>query len=249
ALGRADALHPDCYRDLRLAQELGFGSAKPALVVPGNGGVHTDIFHPGLRNKEFCTQWSIPEDAPVVINPRGVKPYIRTDIFFQAIPLVLSKKPQTIFLGAMMQGNAFAENWMARLGIGSATRLLPYVPHQEMAAFFHTADVTISPSDHDGTPNTLLESMACQSFPVAGNIESVREWIDDGVNGLLCDQSRPESVASAILHALDDTALRHSAGKRNWQLINDRAEYQKVMKRVEHFYDEAISQAQNRKIH
>ena len=33
-----DALHTDCYRDQPLAQEWGFDSAKPAVVLPGGGG-------------------------------------------------------------------------------------------------------------------------------------------------------------------------------------------------------------------
>src|SRR5574339_252086 len=38
----ADALHADCQRDVRLAKQWGFGSERPNLVAPGNGGIRTD---------------------------------------------------------------------------------------------------------------------------------------------------------------------------------------------------------------
>ena len=242
AMARADALHPDCERDLHLAREYGLDPAKPFAVLPGNGGVRTDVFCPGPTDPEFLARFAIPPDAPVVINPRGVKPYVRTDTFFQAMPQVLAKKPDVVFVGAMMEGNAVAEDWIQTLGVGDSVRRLPFVTHDEMAQLFRRAAVTVSPADHDGTPNTLLEAMSCGAFPIAGNIESVREWITDGVNGLLFDQKDPAALAAALLHALDDDALRRAAGERNQRLVHERAAYDAVMPQAEAFY-QSVAQA------
>src|SRR5262249_52969281 len=102
------------------------------------------------------------------------------------------------------------------------------------------AQVTVSPSLHDGTPNTLLEAMACGCLPVAGDIESVREWIDDGANGLLCDATDVESLATAMIRALDDEELRQAARRHNAQLIAERVEYDQVMQQAEAFYHQVI---------
>jgi len=117
---------------------------------------------------------------------------------------------------------------------------LPQVVRDEMAELFRLAQVAVSPSLHDGTPNTLLEAMACGCLPVAGRIESVGEWIDDGVNGLLCDTTNVESLAGAMIRALDDERLRQAARTHNVRLITERAEYNSVMQRVEAFYKEII---------
>src|SRR3972149_3152672 len=98
----ADALHADCRRDIRLARAWGFDPQKPALVTPGNGGVRTDIFYSPEK----------PVEAPVVINPRGFRSYVRNDTFFKAIPLILAKKPGTRFLCAWMAGEAQALKWI-----------------------------------------------------------------------------------------------------------------------------------------
>ena len=236
AMHRADALHPDCYRDLRLAKEQGFADAKPAVVLPSNGGIRSDLFYVGPSDVRLASDWNIPEKAPIVLNPRGFRGYIRNDTFFRAIPIVLGKKPQTVFLGVALRDNAIAERWVQQLQIQQAVRLLPSATQSEMANLFRLADVTVSPSEHDGTPNTLLEAMACGTFPVAGRIESVCEWIQDGENGLLCDPTDPESLAQAILSALESEELRQQAAVRNQALISERAEHQKVMSQVEQFY-------------
>ncbi|HUG33981.1 MAG TPA: glycosyltransferase, partial [Anaerolineales bacterium] len=71
----AHAIHADCHRDIRLAKEWGFDTSKPTLVAPGNGGIRTDIFYPP----------PIPVEEPVILNPRGFRPYVRNDTFFKAI--------------------------------------------------------------------------------------------------------------------------------------------------------------------
>jgi len=239
-LHRADALHTDCQRDVRLARAYGFPAARPAIVLPGAGGVQTDLFHPGPASHEWRDRYAIPPEVPVVFNGRGFGAYVRNDTFFKAIPLVLNQVPDVVFLSVRMANNPVAKQWVQELGIEQAVRLLPDVTRADMAELFRLADVAVSPTEHDGTPNTLLEAMASGSFPIAGDIESIREWIADGVNGLLCDPANPESLAQAVLRAIKDVQLRERAARENQRLIAEKAEYNMVMQRAETFYREVI---------
>jgi glycosyltransferase involved in cell wall biosynthesis len=101
----------------------------------------------------------------------------------------------------------------------------------------------VSPSTHDGTPNTLLEALASGCFPVAGDIESVREWINDGANGLLCDPASPQSTAQALLRALHDPELRQRAALYNVKLAAERSEYCQVMAKAEAFYGDIVERS------
>jgi len=237
------ALHCDCERDLRLAKVWGFDKRKPAVVLPSAGGIQTNVFNPQATTQELRASLRIPIDAPVLINPRGFRGYVRNDVFFQAIPLVLQKRPDAIFIGLAMKGNSIAENWVEKYGVANNVRLLPHASRAEMAALFRLAMITVSPSLHDGTPNTLLEAMACGCLPVAGDIESVREWITDGVNGLLCDPTDPAALAQAMLKGLNDSELRARATPYNLELIAQRADYEKVMSQSEKFYQQVIGRA------
>lgn len=222
----ADALHADCQRDVRLAREWGFEQGKPALVAPGNGGIRTDIFYPP----------ETPVEEPVIINPRGFRPYVRNDVYFRAIPLVLAKKPEARFIFNLMAREPQALQWIQELNIRDAVELLPSQSHAQMAVSFRRAQIVASPSIHDGTPNTLLEGIACGCFPVAGDLESIREWITPDKNGLLFDSSDPQSIAGAILTALENENLRRNAAGLNQKIISERAEYRHNMERVKEFY-------------
>ncbi len=229
----ADALHADCHRDVRMANEWGFGQRKPALVAPGNGGIRSDVFYP----PEF------PVEEPVIINPRGFRPYVRNDVFFKAIPLVLAKQPRAKFVFALMAGERQAEQWSRELGIADSVELLPPMPHVKMAETFRRAQIVASPSIHDGTPNSLLEGIACGCFPVAGDLESIREWIRPQENGLLFDSTNPQSVADSILTAIKNKNLRDKAAGLNRNIIADRAEYKHNMQRAGEFYERLLAQS------
>ena len=227
----ADALHADCQRDARLAREWGFGKGKPALVAPGNGGVRTDVFYPPAH----------PVNEPVIVNPRGFRPYVRNDVFFQAIPRVLARHPQAQFIFALMEGESWASGWIEELKIGHAVQLLPPLAHSQMAEVFRRAQIVASPSIHDGTPNSLLEGVACGCFPVAGDLESIREWITPEENGLLFDPNSAQSTAQVILAAIENKSLRQTAADLNRKIIAARAEYKSNMERVESFYRKVIA--------
>jgi glycosyltransferase involved in cell wall biosynthesis len=227
----ADALHTDCQRDVRLAREWGFEQQKPTLVAPGNGGVRTNVFYPPMK----------PVEEPTIINPRGFRPYVRNSVFFQSIPLVLEKCPNAKFIFTLMAGEPQASQWIQELHIGHAVELLSLLPHAQMAEVFRRAQIVASPSIHDGTPNSLLEGIACGCFPIAGDLESIREWITPQENGLLFDSNDPHSIANVILTAIENKNLRDKAAGLNKKMIAARAEYESNMARVENFYKEMVT--------
>jgi glycosyltransferase involved in cell wall biosynthesis len=225
-----DALHADCQRDIRLGQKWGLGVKKPTLVTPGNGGIRSDVFYPPAK----------PVEEPVIINPRGFRAYVRNDIFFQAIPLVLKKVPEAKFIFSAMAGLPQAVDWIKQYNISHAVELLPQMPHRDMAEVFRRAQIVVSPSIHDGTPNSLLEGIACGCFPVAGDLESIREWITPEENGLLTDSNNPQRLADSILEAIENKTLRGKAAGLNAEMIRERAEYSRNMERVKTFYESLL---------
>ena len=243
---RTDALHTDNHRDVELAPEWGFASNRPQLVLPTNGGVRRDIFYPGAAGQSEHPALthvleSLAPETPVVVNPRGFRAYVRNDTFFKAIPKVLERKPAAAFLCPNMAGQPSAEEWIDRLQIGDSVHLLPRLTPTDLAVVFRRAQVSVSPSEHDGMPNTLLEAMACGTFPVVGDLQSIREWIEDGKNGTLVDPASADQVAMAIARALEDVEMRERAAAENIRLIEQRADYEQGMRRAHAFYEEVLA--------
>jgi len=250
-LRRADGLIADAARDIRLGREWGFAADRPTLVVPGAGGIRLDEIEAASgrrperspersRRRPVEGSGTLPEelpDVPIVVNPRGQRPgSLRQDVFFQSIPLVLEKFPQALFVCPPLAGDAESEYWVEALGIRSNTKLWPRLERAQMWMLYKRARVFVSPSVHDGTPNSLLEAMACGCFPVVGNIESMQEWVTPGVNGLLVDATSPRALADGIIAALENPALCASAKNKNAHIIAERAAYGRCMAMTEAFY-------------
>jgi glycosyltransferase involved in cell wall biosynthesis len=88
--------------------------------------------------------------------------------------------------------------------------------------------------------------MACGCFPIAGDLDSIREWITPGRNGLLLDATDPSALAEAIVEALENARLRREAAGVNQRLIRERAEYAQCMAQVIEFYGRVLSGAARR---
>jgi glycosyltransferase involved in cell wall biosynthesis len=229
ALRRADALISDTQRDVHLAQNWNFDPAKPTLVVPGNGGLD-------LKELQQITRGITRLDPPQVIDPRGLRSYVRTDTFFKAIPFVLAQQPNVQFVCTSMQGQKEAEDWVEKLGIAQNVKLLPLLSQKDLWLEFARSTLSVSISTHDGTPNTLLEAMALGCLPICGDIESIHEWITPNENGLLVNPADPEGLAAAILRGLVDFQLRETAAQKNLKRIRENASIERTQQKIIEFY-------------
>ena len=136
-----------------------------------------------------------------------------------------------------MAGQRKAEEWIERLQISDSVYLLPTLTPSDLAVVFRRAQVSVSPSEHDGTPNTLLEAMACGAYPVAGDLVSIRAWIEDGKNGTLVDPASADQLAEATAQAVENSELRERAAAENMRLVETRADYEQGMQKAQTFYE------------
>jgi glycosyltransferase involved in cell wall biosynthesis len=246
ALGRAAGLLADTHRDLLLARQGGLKEGVPRDCVPGSGGLDLDAVQ-AARGSELPLPggWLQPGDL-LVINPRGLRPgSLRTDVFFRALPEFLEICPAARVVCPAMQGEPQAENLLAKLEQRSPqaagrVMLLPLLPQEDLWRLMHRAQILVSPSLHDGTPNSLLEGLACGCFPVTGDTESMHEWIDDGINGLLYPAADAAALAKALKRAAGDEALRREAAGVNRDLVRSRASRQAMLPVICSFYDRVL---------
>jgi glycosyltransferase involved in cell wall biosynthesis len=228
----------DTERDIRIAAAWGFSSEKPFLIIPGSGGIQL----PAMIGSKFGN--SFPQELPearIVVNPRGSRPgSLRQDLFLQAIPLVLEKVPSAFFICPSLASDIECRKMVERLGINNKIWLWPRIGQLQLWALYQKSIVYVSPSVHDGTPNSLLEAMSCGCFPVVGNIESMREWITQDINGFLVDANSSQSIANGIIQALESPTLLEGARNKNASIIAERAEYQCCMAKAEAFLEKIL---------
>ncbi|MBI2392725.1 MAG: glycosyltransferase family 4 protein [Deltaproteobacteria bacterium] len=75
-------------------------------------------------------------------------------------------------------------------------------PHDEIPRWLAAADVVVLPSWNEGTPNAVLEALACGRRVVATRVGGVPDVIDDEALGLLVPPRDPAALARAIDRAL-----------------------------------------------
>ena len=112
------------------------------------------------------------------------------------------------------------------LNLGKDIRFLGLVP--EIADLIKEADILVFPfqefaglkgvSDY---PMALLESMACEKCVVATPFGGVPEILEDGINGVICESFRPDSIAKALLRIIDKPKVRCEIGKAARKTILD----------------------------
>lgn len=88
----------------------------------------------------------------------------------------------------------------------------------DISEICNCADLFVFMSHQEGLPVALMEAMACGLPAVCSNIRGNTDLIEDGVTGLLANNT-PEEVAESISEMKSDTALRNRVASAALQKI------------------------------
>ncbi len=97
-------------------------------------------------------------------------------------------------------------------GLGDQIRFLGWVPHGEIDACYHAADLFLFPSLTETQGLVLLEAMARGCAVVAARGPGVRDLVDHGWSGLLADPT-PEALAAAATTVLEAPEFARRLGE------------------------------------
>jgi glycosyltransferase involved in cell wall biosynthesis len=92
--------------------------------------------------------------------------------------------------------------------------VVPHVPPEQLPAYYHSFDLLLMPSLHDGLPNALLEAMACGCAIIGTPVGGMADVICDAENGRLVPPGDANALVLAIGELLDDAELRQRLGQR-----------------------------------
>lgn len=201
-LHRVDALHVDCEKDAGLSRARGFSPRKPISIIPSGGGIDLAVFNVNHGKRAAKQAIGIRSDAPLIINPRGLRDYINNESFLTAITILRERHIGITVMMPSMSHSGRAVSLVRQLGLEDVVHLLPHLSRPELADLMKAADICVSPSTFDGMPNSLLEAMACGTVLVAGDIPSIRELVIPGRNGFLVDPNSADSIAAGVSDGL-----------------------------------------------
>ncbi len=245
-MSRADLFFSDCQRDIELGIEYGFNVSKPHRVFPGTGGIDLTSLKKEETKVSYFENWGIRDDDIVLTSFRGWGRWYLHKPLLRAFCLVQKKVRNTKFILVGPKYGLYYNSLIrmtASLGLNKSVLFIDCVAHSKIPRIVGSSDLIISATSHDGTPNSMLETMAYGAIPVMSDIPSIREWVKDGWNGYLFNPRDPEDIAKVIVRALKNRDSFELMVKRNRSLVSERADYHKNMKLVEEMYRRLVSKA------
>ena len=96
----------------------------------------------------------------------------------------------------------FAKNYVKDNRFDNYVTFLGRVDHEKLSLYYNMADVMVLPSDMEGIPMVILESLSCGTPVVASRVGGIPDIVDHGHNGFLVDDLSPENLTNMILKAL-----------------------------------------------
>jgi glycosyltransferase involved in cell wall biosynthesis len=225
------------------AQTLG---ANPDKLEVARWGIDASVFHQAPSSEALHSNLGL-NPGPVVLSIRAVQPVYRPLDIARAIPRVLQQVPNAQFV---IRTHIFDAGLLARFqalvaqsGFTDSVHYVGDLPDDRaIAKLYQLADVAVSVPSSDGTPQSVLEAMACGVAPVLSDVPSLHEWVQDEREGLYVPVGDIQAISAAIVRLLRDDTLRHDLQVNGLEVIRQRADSRVWMARAEAIYKQLVAQ-------
>jgi glycosyltransferase involved in cell wall biosynthesis len=173
----------------------------------------------------------VDSDAPLVLFASRLEPQKNINTLLQALKIVLSRgDTQALCCGEGSQ-RAQIDEWIEAQAMSDRVRVTGYVP--QLWSVMKRADVFVSPSLFEGSPNVVLEAMACGVPLVVSDIPEHRELLDETA-AVLVPPTSAERLAEAVETVLRDRGAAAARARVAPDHLRGRARLQSVRVRSGH---------------
>ena len=199
----------------------------PVKILKAYFGIDEGVFHP-VSGGGPGTGGGVR-----IISTRNLHPLYDVECLIEALPALLERiEAHTVICGEGPE-RAALERRVSRLGLGDRVEFKGRLHHEALAEELRSADLYVSTSRSDSTSVSLLEAMACGIPPVVTDLQANREWISDGVNGLLIPPGDSAALAAALRRMLEDHELAKRFREANLSIVRERGLWSENMAKVE----------------
>jgi glycosyltransferase involved in cell wall biosynthesis len=157
--------------------------------------------------------------------------------------------PETRFLlvGDMLYGGMHGSDEYTRNThelvdrLGLRDRCLFLGNRDDVADLYRACDVTVLPSLFEGTPNVVLESMACGVPVIATNVSDNASIVKDGHTGYLVPIGNEAVLADRLGEVLTQRDLRRAMGRAAREWVEVEFSSEALARRTGAVYTELLS--------
>jgi len=167
-----------------------------------------------------------------IVSTRNLYPIYGVETLLAAFAGLSGKVDARLVICGDGPERASLESEAKELGIGDRVTFTGRLDPAGIAGELNKADIYISTSISDSTSVSLLEAMACGAAPVVTDLKANREWIRDGVSGLLFRPGDAAALTGAIINLHEDPLLSESMRKESAATVAERGLWLPNMERA-----------------
>jgi len=209
-------------------------------------GVDRGRFRPGLETADLRARHGLAPDELVLFCCRLCQPLYNKDLALRAFARARERGLRARLLVSELYAEpgyrARLDRLVGELGLGEAVRFVGAIPHADMPRYFNLADVVLSLPSSDGLPQSVLEAMACGSYPILGRLALpvYAELVEGPEHGRLVALDDPGELSEALLELAEDPALRARAASAGREHVSRLADWEDQAARMNAIYQRVL---------
>jgi glycosyltransferase involved in cell wall biosynthesis len=220
-----------------LRTELIRTGCRPDAVTVIPNGIDHRLFSrlPGQR-EEIRRRLGVAEDDFVIGAVGRLEYQKRFDLLMEAFAEVRPRHPK---LRLLIAGDGGLRHQLLeqhrQLQLGDACVFLGH--WTDMPRLYQAFDLFVQASDHEGSPNVVLEAMALKTPIIATDAGGTAEMMTHGMHGLIIESGSRDALARSIECVLNDAsgaATRAAAARRR---VEEELSFDVRMQRLEAIYE------------
>lgn len=206
-----------------------------AMLANGADHSKTCVVANGIDTKKFrplpqvqCRQrLNLPLDKKILLSVGDRLELKGFHLLVEAMPEILRQHPNAVLVivgGPGRFGRDFTgqiESRIQSLGLSNHVVLAGAKSHDELINWYNAADLFLLMSSREGSPNVLIEALACGTPAVGNAVGGIPDELSDPTVGLLVKERSAKAASVAILDALDRhwdrSAIHAKMQSRSWE--------------------------------
>jgi glycosyltransferase involved in cell wall biosynthesis len=147
-------------------------------------------------------------------------------------------------VGSDYTNGQFAGDVRSR-GHNKSIKILGPQPLSNVADFMRQAQVLCLPSHGEGTPNCVMEAMACGLPVVATDVGGIPDIVETNRTGVLVQKGDAHGLADALASLLHNSDRRVRMGKAAYEFACEYLDARKTTKRLVGLYCDLLATSRN----
>lgn len=212
----------------------GFGHKAERIVW----GVAVTKFH-RVDATELRYSLGLARDRRVILSPKILRPLYRVHLVVEAMAAVSRAIPELILLITEYLPDADYKlqisRLVERLGLTSHVMFCGQIDHSDMPQYYSLSEMVVAVPSSDGLPQTLLESMACETPNLLSKLPRYEEIVRHRESAYFVEPTAA-AIAEGIVRLLEDADLRAKLARNALDIVRREGDLSEQACRVERRY-------------